>query len=152
MGRTIRYILRRFTRLAAFVGLAAWAAGTLYVSLTGDADLFQRFGALGVAASVLFFSDRLASIEIGRQRSVEKLLHEFGVELAAMKQGVQPEEIPSEGYAVDFLTEERHFDDLRQKAVMFNFLNVLLITFTTLQWGFGDLFVNWLTACRGGAC
>lgn len=147
----LRYILRRFAWFAAFAGLAAWAIGTVVVLVLGDAELFQRFGALGVAASVLFFTDRLAKIERGRQKSVEKLLHEYGVELTAMKQGTPPEDIPQEGYAVDFLTEERNFDMLREKAQFFNFINVLLLTVATLQWGFGDRLLNHIT-CGSAQC
>mmetsp|Transcript_29513 Transcript_29513/g.57938 ORF Transcript_29513/g.57938 Transcript_29513/m.57938 type:complete len:151 (-) Transcript_29513:1990-2442(-) len=148
---TTRYILSRFARAVAFIGLAAWAVGTVVVLLADNAELFQRFGALGVAASVLFFTDRLAKIELGRQKSVEKLLHEYGVELTALKQGTAPEDIPQEGYAVDFLTEERNFDQLREQAEMFNFFNVLLLTVATLQWGFGDRLVNHLT-CGAAQC
>jgi hypothetical protein len=148
----MRYILRRFAWFAAFAGLAAWAIGTVTVLLTANAELFQRFGALGVAASVLFFTDRLAKIELGRQKSVEKLLHEYGIELTAMKQGTPPQDIPQEGYAVDFLTEERNFDNLRQQAELFNLLNVLLLTAATLQWGFGDRVVNQLMLCGSPQC
>jgi hypothetical protein len=148
----MRYILRRFAWFAAFIGLAAWAIGTITVLWTANAELFQRFGALGVAASVLFFTDRLAKIELGRQKSVEKLLHEYGIELTAMKQGTRPQDIPQEGYAVDFLTEERNFDSLRQQAEMFNLLNVLLLTAATLQWGFGDRIVNQMLLCGSPQC
>ncbi len=146
------YILRRFGRLAAFAGLGVWALGTVVMLLRENADLFQRFGALGVAASVLFFSDRLTKIELGRQKSVEKLLHEYGVELMAIKQGTPPEVIPKEGYAVDFLTEERNFDKLRSEAEMFTFLNVLLLTVATLQWGFGDRIVHRFMTCGQWVC
>jgi len=151
MMPTVRYILRRFSRLAAYVGLFAWAVGTVIVLAFGNAELFQRFGALGVAASVLFFSDRLAQIELGRQKSVEKLLHEYGLELAAMRQGTPPQEIPEQGFAVDFMTEERHFDLLRQRAELFNFVNVMLLTVGTLQWGFGDRIVNQFV-CGAAQC
>ena len=148
----VRYILRRFAGLVAYVGLAAWAIGTVLMIWSENAELFQRFGALGVAASVLFFSNRLATIEQGRQKSVEKILHEFGIELTALKQGTPPTEIPKQGYSVDYLTEERNFDSLRQKADMFNVLNVLLLTVATLQWGFGDRWVNVLLICGVGQC
>lgn len=148
---TARYILTRFARFVAFTGLTAWAIGTILVLFANNAELFQRFGALGVAASVLFFTDRLAKIELGRQKSVEKLLHEYGVELTALKQGTPPAEIPQEGYAVDFLTEERNFDNLREQAEMFNFFNVLLLTVATLQWGFGDRLVNQMI-CGAAQC
>jgi hypothetical protein len=149
---TLRNILRRFARLVAFIGLAAWAIGTVIVLIGANAELFQRFGALGVAASVLFFSDRLAKIELGRQKSVEKLLHEYGIELSALKQGTAPQDIPAQGYAIDFLTEERNFDALRQQAEVFNILNVLLLTVATLQWGFGDRLVNDLIICGSARC
>jgi len=150
--RTTRYILVRFGGLVAFVGLTAWAVGTVWTWFAGAAGLFQRFGALGVAASVLFFSDRLMRIELNRQRSVERLLHEYGVELAEMKRGIPPTDLPKEGFAVDFLTEERNFDMLRRKADVFNIANTALLTVATLQWGFGDRLVNHLMVCGAGQC
>ncbi len=147
-----RHIFRRFGRLVAYVGLAAWAIGTLTTFLLGDAQDVQRFGALGVAASVLFFSDRLTQIELGRQRTVEKLLHEYGLELSALRRGVNAKDIPMEGYAVDFLTEERNFGQLRQRADLTNFANVMLMTVATLQWGFGDRLVNKLIVCGAAYC
>lgn len=152
MTRSMRYILRRFGRLVAFLGVVAWVVGSWWTWSAGNAEIFQRFGALGVAAAVLFFSDHLTRIELARQRSVERLLHEFGVELTAMRQGVNPTEMPKEGYAVDFLTEERNFDGLRQKADLVNFLNVMLMTVATLQWGFGDRVVNKLVVCGLAQC
>lgn len=150
--RTSRYILQRFARIAAFTGLTAWAIGTVLELFQGDAETFQRFGALGTAASILFFTDRLAKIELGRQKSVEKLLHEYGIELMAIKQGTRAQDIPKEGYAVDFLTEERNFDKLRREAELFNFMNVLLLTVATLQWGFGDRIVHKLMICGDWSC
>ena len=147
-----RHILRRFSLLVALVGLVVWAVGTVWFATSGNAELFQRFGTLGVAASLLFFSDQLSQIELGRQRSVERLLHEFGVELAALRQGTRPQDIPREGYAVDFLTEESNFDWLRQKADIFNFANVVLLTCATLQWGFGDRAINKLVVCGSVQC
>lgn len=149
---TTRYILVRFGALMAFAGLAAWAVGTIWAWFHGAAGLFQRFGALGVAASVLFFSDRLMRIELGRQRSVERLLHEYGVELAEMKRGIAPTDLPKEGFAVDFLTEERNFDKLRRQADGFNIANTVLLTLATLQWGFGDRLVNRVMVCGAGEC
>lgn len=138
---------QHFQRLARFVavfGFIAWVVGTLITLFEGSSELFQRFGSIGVAASVLFFTDRLLKIELSRQRSVERLLHEYGIELQAMKSGTNPTDIPSEGYVVDFLTEERNFDKLRNRADNFNAANVGLMTITTLQWGFGDYFLRWL--------
>jgi hypothetical protein len=149
---TARFILTRFGRLVAFLGLAVWIVGTVWSWASGAAGLFQRFGALGVAASVLFFSDRLLKIELGRQRSVERLLHEYGVELAEMKRGTPPTELPKEGYAVDFLTEERNFGALRRQADIFNVANTILLTIATLQWGFGDRLVNELIGCGAPIC
>ncbi len=142
-----QFILRRFGRLVALLGLLAWALGSVLALTYGNADMFHRFGALGVAASVLFFSDRLLKIELSRQRSVERLLHEYGVELAALKEGKAATDIPREGYVVDFLTEERNFEGLRRQSDIFNIANVVLMTVATLQWGFGDRFLMWL---RGG--
>lgn len=148
----VRTIFAKVTQFAAYAGLTAYGSGSAWSLIGGDADLFHRFGALGVAASFLFFSDRLTKIELGRQRSVERLLHEYGVELAAMRQGKNATEIPPEGYAVDFLTEERNFGALRRQAGLFNFMNVLLMTASTLQWGFGDRFVWHLLGCGAAPC
>lgn len=152
----LRSILARFTRSFAFVGLTAYIVGSAVSLYVADADSFHRFGALGVAASFLFFSDRLTKIELGRQRSVERLLHEYGVELAVLRSGKAATEIPLDGFAVDYLTEERNFDTLRHKADTFNIFNVLLITVATLQWGFGDKIIVWLSErfpdCAGSAC
>lgn len=152
----MRSILARFTRVVAFAGLGIYAAGSALSLYIVDADTFQRFGALGVAAAFLFFTDRLTKIELGRQRSVERLLHEYGVELAALRQGKDAKDIPSAGYSVDFLTEERNFDRLRRQADWFNAANVVLITAATLQWGFGDRLVLRVFAhlldCGGPAC
>ena len=150
--KSARFILRNVTRVAAFFGLAVWAVGSVVAGWLGNAEFVQRFGALGVAASVLFFSNRLAAIELGRQRSVEKLLHELGLEIAALKQGTDARDLPKEGYVVDFLTEERNFDGLRAKADAYNFFNVVLLTVATLQWGFGDRWVRALSACEGAVC
>ena len=148
----VRFFLQRISTLAAAIGLAAWVIGTLTMWLSGNAEMFQRMGALGVAASVLFFTDRLAQVELGRQRSVEKLLHEIGLELSALQRGVDPKDMPDQGYVVDLLTEERNFDDLRQKAEAFNFANVMLMTAATVQWGFGDRMVNKLVVCGSVQC
>jgi hypothetical protein len=144
----VQAILRGFGRLVAFAGLLAWALGSLWSYASANPDMFHRFGALGVAASVLFFTERLLKIELSRQRSVERLLHEYGVELAALKSGKPPTEIPQKGYVVDFLTEERNFDLLRRKADFVNIANVTLMTVATLQWGFGDRFLIWLNEAR----
>jgi len=139
-----RYILRRLARLVALLGVLTWTIGTVWSLLGNHIELFQRFGSLGVAASVLFFTDRLLKIELSRQKSVEKLLHEYGVELGAMKAGTDPVEIPDKGYTVDFLTEERKFDLLRQRADIYNVANVILMAVATIQWGFGDFFLRWI--------
>ncbi|MEO0937085.1 MAG: hypothetical protein AAFY38_02910 [Pseudomonadota bacterium] len=150
--RPARFILMRLSRVTAYVGLIAWACASLYMLWVGNADIFQRLGALGVAAAVLFFSDQLAQIELSRQRTVEKLLHEFGLELAALRDGVPPTELPKTGYVIDTLTEERNFDALRTQASVFNALNVLLLTLATIQWGFGDRIVNRLITCGAVEC
>ncbi len=145
-------ILHRFTQRMAYLGLAAWAVGTLAALSFGNAEVFQRFGALGNASAILFFSDRLAQIELERQKSVEKLLHEYGIELTALKDGVPPTELPKEGFSVDFLTEERNFDMLRRRADVFSFSNVVLLAVSTMQWGFGDRLVNWVAMCGRAPC
>lgn len=81
-------------------------------------------------------------IEQDRRRCVAKLRHEYGVELMAIKQGTAPGSIPKEGYAADFLTEERNFDLMRGQADLFPFLNVMLLTLTPLQWAGGDRIAN----------
>lgn len=140
--------IRRFSQIVAGVGLAGWVVGSLLSILFGTPEMFQRFGSLGVAAAVLFFTDRLTKIELSRQRSVEKLLHEYGVELEAMKAGTDPKEIPDRGYVIDFLTEEREFDKLRATADRFSLANIVLLTLSTLQWGFGEMIFE--TIAPGG--
>lgn len=150
MSRLLRSpLFVRFGRTVAVLGLAVWIVGTLLTAYRLDFILFQRFGALGNAVAVLFFSDRLLRIELSRQSSVERILHEFGTELAALKQGTPATELPPEGYSVDYLTEERNFDALRQKADLFNFANTALITLATLQWGFGDHVLRWIVTGSG---
>lgn len=144
------HLFRRLARGMAILGLAVWAIGSAWAILGASPGLFHRFGALGVAASVLFFTDRLLKIELSRQRSVERLLHEYGLELEVMRSGTPPTDIPARGYVIDFLTEERNFDRLRHSADRFQTMNVGLLTVSTLQWGFGDLFLTYLLP-GGGA-
>jgi len=134
--------VRRFARAVAVGGLLAYAAGSVTSLLRLDPDLFHRFGALGVAAAVLFFNDRLLRIELARQLRVERLLHEYGLELEVLKSGTDPREMPREGYVIDFLTEERGFGQLRTVADRVQAANIVLLTVSTLQWGFGDLFLS----------
>lgn len=143
--------LRLLMRWVAYLGLAAWAIGSVASFAEDSAVLFQRFGALGVAASVLFFTDRLTKIELSRQQSVERLLHEYGLELEVLKSGTDPQDIPAKGYVIDFLTEERNFDRLRGRADWFNAWNTALMTVATLQWGFGDLFLARYVFTTAGA-
>lgn len=130
---------RHLTRVFAVLGLMAWTVGSALSLGFDDPAQFQRFGALGVAAAVLFFSDQLTTIELDRQRTVERLLHEYGLELEVLKSGTDPRDLPARGYVIDYLTEERHFDRLRARADRINAANIVLLTLSTLQWGFGDL-------------
>ncbi len=135
-------------RLARAVDVPAPGAGAVgsAVSLAArDPDFFHRFGALGVAASVPFFTDRLPKIELARQRSVARLPHEFGVALEATRSGTPPTEIPRHGCVVDFLTKEKILDRLRQTADRFRTANVGLLTVSTPQGGSGDLALPFLT-------
>jgi len=150
--RTSTYLLRRLSRAVAFLGLAAWGIGTLTVMIHTQADLFQRMGALGVAASVLFFTDQLGRIEQARQRTVETLLHEFGLALDSLRHGADVTELAKIEDAVDVLAEEQNFERLRRRADALNGLNVVLLTLTTLQWGFGDRWVNTMLVCGAPEC
>jgi len=96
-----------------------------------------------VAAAILFFTDRLLQIELRRQKTVERILHEYGLELEVMKEGVPAKDIPNEGFLTDYLEEEVQFQALRDRAERINTLNIILLTLATLQWGFGDAFLNW---------
>ena len=129
----------RLGRGVAIIGLVVYLVGTVVSLATLDPGTFQRFGSLGVAAAILFFSDRLMQIELNRQRSVERILHEYGLELGALKEGTPPKDIPIDGYVIDYLTEERGFDKLRARAERITLANTILLTGATLQWGFGDL-------------
>lgn len=132
----------RLPRAVAVVGLAIYILGTFASLSMGHPDLFQRFGALGVAAAILFFTDRLTQIELTRQRAVEAMLHEYGLRFEAMASGTHPEDLPNEGYTLDFLDEESAFTRLRRKAEAISSGNTALLSVATLQWGFGDLAVE----------
>ncbi|NBC97117.1 MAG: hypothetical protein GVY27_12280 [Deinococcus-Thermus bacterium] len=135
-------LFRRLARAMAVVGLAAWALGSLWALTFGTPDMFHRFGALGVAAAVLFFTDRLLKIELDRQKAIERLLHEYGIELEVIRSGTPPSEMPPDGYVADYLVEEAELRRLRARSDRFQAANVGLLTFSTLQWGFGDLLVT----------
>lgn len=141
-------LVRRPSRAVAIVGLAAWAIGSAVALAARALDIFLRVGAPGVAASVLFFTDRLLQIELARQRAVECVLHEYG-EPEAMRSGTPPTELPRHGSIIDYLVEERRFGALRQTADRFQAANIGLLIVSTLQWGFGDLLLSALT--EGGA-
>ncbi|MEL6643924.1 MAG: hypothetical protein AAFQ79_08320 [Pseudomonadota bacterium] len=133
----------RLARAIALVGLSAYVVGTITAIIIGAPELFQRFGSLGVASAVLFFTDRLLAIELNRQRAVEEMLHEYGLRFEALSSGIPPEDLPEKGYGVDFLDEETAFNQLRRHASRIQTRNIFLLTAATLQWGFGDLFLNW---------
>ncbi|WP_425093367.1 hypothetical protein [Tropicimonas sp. S265A] len=133
---------RRLPRVVAVIGLVIYVLGTLISLTAGHPELFQRFGALGVAAAILFFTDRLTQIELTRQRAVEAMLHEYGLRFEALASGTTPEDLPNEGYTLDFLTEESAFTRLRRKAEAINSGNTALLSLATLQWGFGDLAIE----------
>lgn len=139
---TSHYILRCYGHRAASAGLKVSTSSTFTKLLREIANFFQRFGAVGGAASVLFCTDRLTRIELGRQKSVENVLHVYREEFVAIKQSVIPECISKEGYAVDFQTEQRSFDKSRCEAEMSNFLNVPLLIVAAPQWRFGDWIVR----------
>lgn len=133
---------RRLPRAVALVALVTYVGGTALCIATGHQELFQRFGALGVAAAVLFFTDRLTQIELTRQRAVEAMLHEYGLRFEALASGTTPVDLPNEGYTLDFLDEEAEFTRLRRKAEAINAGNTALLCIATLQWGFGDIAVR----------
>lgn len=144
MGRVLKILTAHLARVVANFGLLAYVLGTIAAIVAKNPGAFQRFGAIGTAAAVLFFTDRLAQIELRRQKTVERILHEFGLELEVLKEGVEPKELPNEGYVTDYLAEEAQFDHLRGHAERINSRNIFLLTIATLQWGFGDEFLNWL--------
>ncbi len=143
MHRLVDILPKRLSRLAATLGLSAYLIGSFFSIALQNPDAFQRFGSLGVAAAILFFTDRLLQIELRRQAAVERILHEFGLELEVMKEGVAPKYIPNEGYVTDYLDEELQFATLRDHAERINSRNILLLTMATTQWGFGDVFLRW---------
>jgi len=126
-------------------GLAVYIVGTLASLIALSPETFQRFGSLGVAAAILFFTDRLLKIELSRQRTVEAILHEFGLRFEVMQSGIEPTEMPEEGYSADYLEQESEFTRLRRRAERINAVNVVLLTVSTLQWGFGDAALRALT-------
>lgn len=133
---------RRLSRLVAWLGVLAYGAGTAYALWDAAPGMFQRFGSLGVAAAVLFFTDRLLQIELNRQTAVERILHEYGLELEVLKEGVAPQDLPKTGFLTDYLEEEVKFSTLRGRAERINSRNIFLLTIATLQWGFGDAFLE----------
>ena len=134
----------RIGRAVAIPGLMVYLIGTLGALIALEPHVFQRFGSLGVAAAVRCGTYRLREIELNRQRTVERILHEYGLELGAMKEGRNATDIPSEGFVIDFLTEERNFDQLRHRAEKITAMNTVLLTLATLQWGFGDAILRWI--------
>lgn len=142
MTKFITSLAGRKSRIVANVGLGVYTVGTIASLIAQNADMFQRFGSIGVAAAILFFTDRLLQVELRRQESVERILHEFGVELEVMKEGVPAKDIPNEGFEVDYLEEEAKFSTLRGHAEKINSRNIVLLTVATLQWGFGEIFVR----------
>lgn len=138
-------IPNRAPRLVAVLALLTYVIGTIGAILASHPEYFQRFGSLGVAAAILFFTDILLQIELRRQGAVERILHEFGLELEVMKEGVEPKDMPNQGYVTDYLAEEVNFASLREHAERINSRNIILLTLATLQWGFGEPFLNWAT-------
>lgn len=138
------FLSGRKSRIVAILGVVAYFIGTAASLFAEHPVLFQRFGSIGVAAAILFFTDRLWQVESRRQQSVERILHEFGIELEVMKEGVPASDIPTKGFNVDYLEEEAKFSTFRNHAEKINSRNIVLLTVATLQWGFGDIFVGWL--------
>ncbi|MGR3660674.1 MAG: hypothetical protein ACU0CA_05720 [Paracoccaceae bacterium] len=135
----------RLSRITANLGAAVYLIGTTASIFIGNHEMFQRFGSLGVAAAILFFTDRLLQVELRRQKSVELILHEYGLELSELKDGVSARDIPGKGIETDFRQEEAKFLKLRNHAERINSRNIFLLTIATLQWGFGEVFLNWVT-------
>ena len=131
----IAHLRNRLPRAVAIIGLVIYVAGTFLTLASGHPEIFQRFGALGVASAILFFTDRLTQIELTRQRAVEAMLHEYGLRFEALHSGTRPEDIPGKGYTLDFLEEERAFTRLRRKAEAIGAGNTGLLAVATLQWG-----------------
>ena len=144
MHRLLDIFPGRLSRMVATLGLIAYLLGTLISLILLSPDAFQRFGSLGVAASILFFTDRLLQIELRRQGTVERILHEFGLELEVMKEGIKAKDIPSAGYVTDYLDEEQQFATLRDNAERINSRNIFLLTIATTQWGFGEPLLRWV--------
>lgn len=142
MSRAPHLFVARLARAVAVLGLVAYVAGSLYALATGNVGMFQRFGSLGVAAAILFFTDRLLQIELNRQKAVEKLLHEYGLRFEALSAGIPPDDLPERGYSADFLDEEAEFNALRARAARINAGSIVLLTVATLQWGFGEVFLQ----------
>ena len=145
-ARILDFAPNRLSRVMAVLGVAVYLLGTIYSVLSDNHHLFQRFGSLGVAAAILFFTDRLLQIELRRQRTVERILHEYGLELEVLREGIDPRDLPATGFLTDYLEEEVQFQTLRDRAERINSRNIFLLTIATLQWGFGDAFLNWATS------
>ena len=142
--RLLNYLPARLSRMTANFGLVAYLIGTLTSIVMVHPEMFQRFGSLGVASAILFFTDRLLRVELRRQKSVERILHEYGLEFDELKHGVPANEIPGTGIETDFRSEEAKFLQLRDHAERINSRNILLLTLATVQWGFGEVFLKWV--------
>ncbi len=145
MSRFNDLIPDRLSRITANLGAAVYLIGTTASIFMVNPEMFQRFGSLGVAAAILFFTDRLLQVELRRQKSVERILHEYGLELSELKDCVAPRDIPGKGIETVFRAEEAKFLKLRNHAERINSRNMFLLTVATLQWGFGEVFLNWVT-------
>ncbi len=125
-------------------GLLVYVIGSIVAVFLGAPVLFQRFGSIGVASAILFFDDRLLQVELQRRASVERILREYGLELEVLKEGIDPRSMPKHGYVIDYLREEARLKALRQHAARINSVNIFLLSIATVQWGFGDVFLNWV--------
>jgi hypothetical protein len=143
--RLMKLLPARLSRVTANIGAVVYLIGTISSIFSANPEMFQSFGSLGVAAAILFFTDRLLQVELRRQKSVELILHEYGIELEEMKDGVSPREIPGRGIETNFREEEAKFLHLRDNAEHINSRNIVLLTLATVQWGFGEVFLNWVT-------
>jgi len=144
MFRLVDILPARLSRITANFGVAAYLIGTFSSIAMLNPEMFQRFGSLGVASAILFFTDRLLQVELRRQASVERILHEYGLEFEELKHGVPARELPGSGIETNFRSEEAKFLKLRDHAERINSRNILLLTLATVQWGFGEVFLKWV--------
>lgn len=145
--------------------IAIWIFANGWVLLIAEPEMFQRVGSLGVAFVILLWTAgrlitrRYRDWIIRHISGVDELLKYDGVvrELDKMKIGKlipKPEDqrsskkISSEKLAAVVVVLGRS-SRYGRSASSFEVAELFLLTASTIQWGYGDLFVIWIHGLLG---